>query len=65
MVKSAKKTSRKSSEVIESVEETKVQEIQEEIYESDLVKLKKENQKAMDKQVKLISTSVKQNLEGK
>ena len=48
--KTTKKSSRKSSEI----EETKIQEEEpvEELYESDLVKLKKENQKAMESVVK-------------
>lgn len=48
MVKTRRNTSRKSSEVVEGAEESKIEQ-QEEIYESDLVKLKKENQKVMDK----------------
>lgn len=48
MVKAAKKTSRKSSEV----EESKI--VESDLYESDLVKLKKENQKIMTSKVKEI-----------
>jgi len=49
MVKAAKKTSQKSSEVNEAKEETKIAEVEQELYESDLVKLKRENQKTMEK----------------
>ena len=52
MVKATKKSSRKSSEA--ENEEQKV--VEEELYESDLVKLKKENQKVMSKKVKEIDS---------
>ena len=52
MVKVTKKSSRKSSEA--ENEEQKV--VEEELYESDLVKLKKENQKVMSKKVKEIDS---------
>lgn len=46
-----KKSSRKSSEVEEAVEDAK--------YESDLVKLKKENLKVMNKAVSKMETEIK------
>ena len=39
--------------------------VDEERYESDLVKMKVENQKAMTKAVKQMSTAVKQSVESK
>jgi len=61
------KQRKKSSEVIE---ETKIAEespaqIESERYESDLVKLKKENKKIMDKSVKNMESKVKQNVDQK
>lgn len=56
--KTQKKTSRKNSEVEESKIEEEVAPV-EELYESDLVKLKKENQKAMESAVKKMGTEVK------
>lgn len=57
-----KKTSRKSSSEapIAKSEESK---IVEDLYESDMVKLKKENAKAMDKAIKKMDKEVKQNLD--
>lgn len=53
-----KKTSKKSSRKNSEIEETKVQKEEpvEELYESDLVRLKKENQKAMESAVKQLNT---------
>ena len=53
MVKATKKqTSRKSSEAENEAQKV----VEEELYESDLVKLKKENQKVMSKKVKEIDS---------
>ena len=61
-----KKSSRKSSRKNSEIEESKIQsEPIVELYESDLVKLKKENQKAMESAVKKMSTQVKQRIEPK
>jgi len=42
-----------------------VENIESERYESDLVKLKKENKKIMDKSIKNMETKVKQNVDQK
>ena len=52
-----KKSSRKSSRKNSEIEESKIEkEPIVELYESDLVKLKKENQKAMESAVKKMSS---------
>jgi hypothetical protein len=63
-----KKTSRKnSSEAAAKPQEKKVQEVVEEVelYESDLVKLKKENAKVLEKSISKMEGEIKKNLDSK
>ena len=60
------KQRKKSTEIEESkIVEAPVENIESERYESDLVKLKKENKKIMDKSIKNMETKVKQNVDQK
>ena len=58
-----KKTSRKSSSEAPTSGKFGESKIVSEIYESDMVVLKKENQKAMEKAVKKMDGEIKQNLD--
>tara|TARA_B110000503_G_C6990092_1_gene346964 strand:+ start:46 stop:228 length:183 start_codon:yes stop_codon:yes gene_type:complete len=58
-----KKTSRKLSSEAPAAEKFEESKIVSEIYESDMVVLKKENAKAMQKAVKKMDGEVKQNLD--
>ena len=58
-----KKTSRKSSSEAPTSAKFEESKIVSEIYESDMVVLKKENQKAMEKAVKKMEGEIKQNLD--
>ena len=61
--KSSDSTKKSNSRKNSAIEESKV--VEAEVYESDLVKMKKENQKIMDKAVKRMESSVKSSLNSK
>ena len=61
--KSSDSTKKSNSRKNSAIEESKA--VEAEVYESDLVKMKKENQKIMDKAVKRMESSVKSSLNSK